>query len=431
MRIIPMEHRDIITSSPETEELEYEGDIWMLSLLMCLMLGFSSCNDKDLPVPPERDLVPASFFVEMESDTETRLSVGDKDTQIIWHEGDMIKLYDGCETPHVLEYKSTGKFEGQRCPDSYYSNYRAVYPVSKTSSYNDVSIGATQEAVAGSFDKKSVPMIAYAKGPDKLSFKIAFSLLKIKVPEGYSKIVVSNYSSSENASYLTGAATLEYDSEVVSIDKKSSGSQSVTLVPSSGSEIAEGTYYLSVFPCAFTGLQLACYKGDEIFFRCEAKDFTIARKKLFSLGDLTDSKWSFTCKASKITPSGSAVYYLADRNLGAAKISDYGNSYTKSEFSSSTPSSVWGPGWNMPYKSDLQYWADILQLSTSNPSIAVTPGTGNPEVYFLLGNYWGSDLYNSSYLHLSLTKDVGTGSLIKEVSESQISSAAIRPVFVP
>ena len=431
MRIIPVEHRDIITSSTDAdiEDADVRTFNWtvLLPLFLSLMFGFSSCKDTDLPVSPERDLVPISFSVEMDNEVGTRLCIDDGyDAKMNWEVGDRIKLYDGCTTPHVLEYKSTGKFEGDVCPNRSYSDYRAVYPVSTTSSYNDVSIGATQAAVIGSFDKASAPMIAFAPEANKLSFKRAFSLLKIAVPAGYSKIVVSNYSSSGNASYLTGAATLTYSSEV-SIDKNS-GTTSVTLVPSSGTEIAEGTYYLSVFPCELTGLQMACYKGNEIFFKCKAGNSSIARKEVVNVGNLKDSSWRFTCEAFKITPSGSSGYYLADRNLGAANTSDYGNFYTKSEFSSSTPSSVWGPGWSMPNEYDLGDWADMIELVPSG-NIAVTNGP-YPEIYFPLCAYWG---YNDTapYLNLSLITEVngGTVSLSAKVSDSPIDGASIRPVF--
>lgn len=435
MRIIPMEHRDIIASSDYDADIEEAGEdtyIWsvMLPLCMSLMFGFSSCNDNELPVRPERDLVPASFSVEVEGETGTRLSFGDKDTKMNWEVGDKIKLYDGCSSPHVLEYTSTGKFEGSVCQNSSFSDYRAVYPVSATSSYNDVTIGATQTAVNGSFDKASVPMIAYAPEKNKLSFNRAFSLLKITVPAGYSKIVVSNYDSSGGASYLTGTATLTYNSDVSVV--KNSGNSSVTLVPSSGSEIAEGTYYLSVFPCTLTGLQLSCYKGDKVFFKCKADNSAIARNKVIKIGDLTDSNWSFTCEAFKITPSGSSrSYYLADRNLGATNTSAKGNTYTKKQFTTSTPSSVWGPGWRLPYRLELTDWADMIDLSTFG-DIAVT-GEDYPKIYFPLCPYWGFEEDGSqvTYLSLYITEE-GTYTEIIPKETATISStypASIRPVF--
>lgn len=431
MRIIPMEHRDIIASSDfdaDIEEAEERSFNWsvLLPLFISLMFGFSSCKDNDQPVPPERDLVPVSFSIEMESDAGTRLSYGDKDTQMKWEEGDEIKLYDGCDQPHTLVYNNSGKFEGSACRNGSYTNYRAVYPVSAI--YNEVSIGATQTALKGSFDKNSVPMIANAPEQNKLSFKRAFSLLKITVPAGYSKIVVSNYDSSGGASYLTGTATLTYNSDVSVV--KNSGTSSVTLLPSSGSEIAKGTYYLSVFPCTLTGLQLSCYKGDKVFFKCKAGNSSIARKEVLNIGDLTDSNWSFTCEAFKIIPPGSSGnYYLADRNLGATNTSDGGNSYTKSQVTTSIPSSVWGPNWKMPYRQELQDWADMLDISGD---IAVTDGS-YPEIYFPLCSYWGYEADNSRLTYLDLYK-TEEGFYTEYIPEEPASieenyTASIRPVF--
>lgn len=447
MRIIPMEHRDIIASSEFDAEIEEAGEdtyIWsvMLPLCMSLMFAFSSCNDNELPVRPERDLVPASFSVEVEGETETRLSFGDKDIKMNWEVGDKIKLYDGCSSPHVLEYTSTGKFEGSVCQNSSFSDYRAVYPVSATSSYNDVTIGATQTAVDKSFDKASVPMIAYAPEKNKLSFNRAFSLLKITVPAGYSKIVVSDYNASGDASYLSGAATLTYNSEVSVV--KNSGTSSVTLVPSSGTEIAGGTYYLSVFPCNLTGLQLSCYKGDEIFFKCKAVNSTIARNKVIKIGDLTDSNWSFTCKAVNIgcilKEGGKDInYYIADRNLGITERAPFGTEYSQGV---AIPSEIWGPGWNLPIDNILNYWYtndplsnDDCHLDTEESAFVINKDGSTVSVSLpvfndddnYIGYYWGRDDHYL-YINKSTGNDLSISILSDDNADSPIE-AYIRPVF--
>ncbi len=436
-----MEHRDIITGSTdpdpaaEIESISWRG-YWniLLPLFMSLLLGFSSCHDEDLPNPPERELVPASFSVEIEGDAETRLSFDDNGENLDFHfdAGDKIKLYDGCDTPHELTYNAgEAKLKGSVCPGRSYANYRAVYPASTTSDYNKVSISATQTAVNGSFDKASAPMIAnYDHENNKLLFKRAFSLLKIKVPAGYSKIVVSNYGSD----YLTGNATLTYNLDV-SISK-TEGESSVSLLPASGQEIAAGTYYMCVFPSALSGLQLACYNGDKISFKCkkasDSDDSSIDSTKGIILGDLTDSGWTFTCEAYKITPPGSSgSYYLADRNIGATSISVEGTSYPKSQVTTSIPSSEWGPSWSMPYRLELKDWADMINLSTSE-DIAVTSGD-YPEIKFPLCSYWGyeSDNLYVTYLNLYKTSEGIYTEFIPEESASIGDSykAAIRPVF--
>lgn len=446
MRIIPVEHRDIITSSTDAdiEDADVRTFNWsvLLPLFLSLMFGFSSCKDTDLPVSPERDLVPISFSVEMDNEVGTRLCIDDGyDAKMNWEVGDRIKLYDGCTTPHVLEYKSTGKFEGDVCPNRSYSDYRAVYPVSTTSSYNDVSIGATQAAVIGSFDKASVPMIAFAPEANKLSFKRAFSLLKITVPTGYSKIVVSNYSSSGNASYLTGAATLTYNRETTEVGiTKNSGTSSVTLVP----EQTGGTYYLSVFPCDLTGLQLSCFRGDEIFFKCKAGNSVISRSQVVNIGDLT-SDWNFTCQAVNIgcvlKENGKEVnYYIADRNLGITESDPLGIEYPQG---SEDPANIWGPGWSLPNDNTLEYWAgggknyngnyvnSSFNETAAEYSLAKDNETGTVWVSLpvpnydgnFIGNYWGT---GGHYLYISKKT---TESFSATIETNFYEKAYIRPVF--
>ena len=456
MRIIPMEHRDIITGSTDPDpQAEIEPMIWrgywniLLPLFMSLLLGFSSCDDGDLPNPPERELVPASFSVEIEGDAETRLGFVDN-AKLDFHfeTGDKIKLYDGCSTPHELTYNESHKFEGSVCPGSTYGNYRAVYPVSATSDYNEVSISATQTAVNGSFDKESAPMIAYYNHVEnKLYFKPAFSFLKITVPDGYSKIVVSNYSSNDNNYYLTGNATLTYDSEVI-VTKASGGKSSVSLVPASGQlAIPAGTYYMSVFPCTLSGLQVACYKGDKISFKCKAAgtddaDKKIARNEGIKLGNVSDSNWA-TCEAVNIgciftEGSQDVNYYIADRNLGIIAEKPDGTMYSQG---GAVPSEIWGPGWILPTDNILNYWAGVLKnnneifvsfsFGEAKYSLAKDSNSGSIWVSLpapeygddYIGNYWGTD---NHYLYILKSSSRST----KEIKSSTSSTEAyIRPVF--
>lgn len=456
MQIIPMEHRDIITGSTDPDpQAEIEPFIWrgywniLLPLFMSLLLGFSSCHDGDLPNPPERELVPASFSVEIEGDAETRLSFDDDDAKLDFHfeTGDKIKLYDGCSTPHELTYNAeNSKFEGSVCPDGSYANYRAVYPASTTSDYNKVSIRATQTAVNDSIDKESAPMIAnYNHEQNKLYFKPAFSFLKITVPDGYSKIVVSNYSSDDENYSLTGNATLTYNTDVL-VTKASGGKSSVSLVPASGhSAIPAGTYYMSVFPCSLSGLQMACYKGDQISFKCKkaSTDFDkrINRKEGVLLGDLTAAGWAFTCEAVNVgciftEGSQNVNYYIADRNLGITTDDPKGTMYSQG---GAVPSEIWGPGWILPTDNILKYWAGTLNnnngetvLSSfsdakyslakdTNPIWVSLPAPQYGENY--IGNYWGTDNH-----YLYILKSSGLSK--KEIKSNTSSTEAyIRPVF--
>lgn len=457
MRIIPMEHRDIITGSTDPDpQAEIEPFIWkssfsiLLPLFMSLLLGFSSCHDEDLPNPPERELVPASFSVEIEGDAETRLSFVDNDTKLDFHfeTGDKIKLYDGCSTSHVLTYNADeAKFKGSVCSnrsDTEYSAFRAVYPASSsTSSYNEVLINATQTVNAGSFDKASAPMIAnYNHEQNKLFFKPAFSLLKITVPEEYSKIVVTNYSSPNKNYYLTGTATLAYDGTNVQVSKKDNdGKSSVTLNPASG---LGDTYYMCIFPCILSGLQVACYKGDKISFRCNAGfNMEIARTDGLRLGNVADLNWA-TCEAINIGCifTGQNVnYYIADRNLGITDSSPLGAEYSQGE---AAPSEVWGPGWSLPNVNTLNYWAKSAKNGVGNYvnssfyedkeeySLAKdnAPGTiwvSLPVPSFegnYIGNYWGAD---DNYLYISKLETEQLSTAINQNNSDE--TAYIRPVF--
>lgn len=456
MRIIPLEPRDIIAGSGDPDpQAEIEAMSWrgywniLLPLFMSLLLGFSSCQDEDLPNPPERELVPASFSVEIEGDAETRLSFDDNDANLVFHfeTEDKIKLYDGCSNPHELTYNAENShFEGSVCPDGSYANYRAVYPASTTSDYNKVSIRATQTAVNDSFDKASAPMIAnYHHEVNKLYFKPAFSFLKITVPGGFSKIVVSNYSSDSKEYYLTGDATLTYDSEVF-VTKASNGKSSVSLVPASNqSTIPAGTYYMSVFPCTLSGLQVACYKGDKISFKCKAAgtddaDKKIARNEGIKLDNVSDSNWA-TCEAINIgcifQEGGKNVnFYIADRNLGSTDTS----SGTKYLQGTTEPSNIWGPGWILPSDEMLNYWYtnrpntdDYYGIDPAANVFRIKKGIASVSLpvlekdYGYVGYYWGCD---DHYLYIDkpTAADLSISILADNDSNNPIN-AYIRPVF--
>lgn len=458
-RIIPIEHRDIITGSndPEPQDLEdpiiddiptWEGFFGavILPLFLCLSLCFSSCQDNELPEPPVEDLVPLSFSVAIEGNEDnTRTAISSE--KIVWEEGDKITLFDGAGNREFSYSSTSKKFVGEAL--AHKTAYLAIYPYTSAASsqtgslYNTVTINAEQQAINGTFDKSSVPMIAYvdATNNNKLHFLWAFSLLKIVVPSGasYNKIVVSNYSSIDTDSYLSGTATVSYNAGV-SISK-STGSSSVSLVPSgAGSTIGEGTYYLSIFPCSLTGLQVACYNEEKISFISLAKKQIVDRYKAIDLGVVEDSR--ITCDAINIGCifTGQNVnYYIADRNLGNLD----GTMYSQG---AADPSKIWGPGWILPGDNILKYWTGAVNNKEGN-SVSSSFDYINAKYYLAkdnksesirvslpllqpsdnyIGYYWGTE---DHYLYINKPSVGSLSMIIDNCTSHSIERAYIRPVF--
>lgn len=459
IKFVHLKGCDVIASSggdepmQQSEDADIEGvpefrSIWNLALLpfvLCLMLGVSSCKDNELPEPPVEELVPVSLSAEVEKgmdDTRVKIS----DAALLWENGDKISLFDGKGNREFTYSTEDNKFHGKALANQ---SYQAIYPYSSEASaqsgtfYNTVTVNAEQQAIDGNFDKTSVPMIAYYSD-NKLHFRWAYSLLKIGVQEGfsYSKIEISNYSSTSTDSYLAGTATIA-NGAYVSITKRS-GSSSITLVPAAGKdEISKGNYYISILPCKLTGLQITCYDTDKIGIKSgDLDDLTINRHEGFELGTI-DEYW-FTCQAIDIgcifEEDGKATnYYIADRNLGITEDKPNGTKYSQTD--KVDPATVLGPGWELPSTNVLEYWAGIRKnndaqtISSSfdevDEAYKIKRDTESLTVFLpapyndsgnYIGRYWGND----DQLYIKKMSD--TGKLSKEIKDDS-SDAFIRPVF--
>lgn len=461
IKFVHLKGCDVIASSggdepmQQSEDADIEGmpvfnSIWKFALLpfiLCLMLGISSCKESDLPEPPVEELVPVSLSAEAEK-TEGNTRVKISSPNIVWENGDKISLFDGKGNREFTYSTDDNKFHGMALANQ---SYQAIYPYSSKASaqsgtfYNTVTVNAEQQAIDGNFDKTSVPMIAYYSD-NKLHFRWAYSLLKIGVQEGfsYSKIEISNYSSTGTDSYLAGTATIA-NGAYVSITK-SSGSSSITLVPAAGkNEISKGNYYISILPCKLTGLQITCYDTDKIGIKSgDLDDLTINRHEGFELGTI-DEYW-FTCQAINIgcifDKGGQETnYYIADKNLGATESNLQGTKYSQED--KVDPATVLGPGWELPSTNVLEYWAGIRKnndgqtisssfdeknkayiIKRNAASLAVSlPAPFNDNSGNYIGRYWGND---NQYLYILY--DESLSKTIKEDDSGNIS-AFIRPVF--
>lgn len=459
IKFVHLKGCDVIASSggdepmQQSEDADIEGmpvfnSIWKFALLpfiLCLMLGISSCKESDLPEPPVEELVPVSLSAEVEKgmdDTRVKIS----DAALLWEDGDKISLFDGKGNREFTYSTEDNKFHGKALANQ---SYQAIYPYSSEASaqsgtfYNTVTVNAEQQAIDGNFDKTSVPMIAYYSD-NKLHFRWAYSLLRIEVQEGfsYSKIEISNYSSTGTDSYLAGTATIANGANV-SITKSNNGSSSITLVPAAGkNEISKGNYYISILPCKLTGLQITCYDTDKIGIkRGDLDDLTITRHEGFELG--TIGEYWFTCQAIDIgcifdKDGQKTNYYIADRNLGIINGEPNGTKYSQAV----DPATVWGAGWELPSTNVLKYWAEELEnndgqtissnfdevngayiIKRNTESLTVSLPAPSNASGICIGRYWGND---NQYLYI-----LNNGSLSKTIEEDDSGniSAFIRPVF--
>lgn len=261
---------------------------------------------------------PASFSVSMETDHSVAPSAvlgtnGSNKPQVFWEDGDEIVVYSSgnSESGTVTGFKfatslsassATAEFEGVDSEGLLSGKYFATYPYREeargvnytVSPYRvaAVDVPRSQKLVAGTFDKKACPMVAFApEGSTSLEFKNAAALLKFRVSESNiirGKIVVDagdrisgRFRADVDVTTLipnlvtytaTGVAQYNY------IDFTIDGSTAL----STGTD-----YYVAIRPTTLTS-DLKIYLNDNLVKVINKSQFAeIRRNKVYNLGTLT------------------------------------------------------------------------------------------------------------------------------------------------
>ena len=233
--------------------------------------------------------VKMTFTASQENGSATRTAIGkdDKNTIILWSEGDIIKVTNGTETNDFALTAGQGTtkatFEGNM-PVS--EGYYAIYPnqsgvTFSNNTFSGVELKAEQEAVEGSFDPKAAIMVAKSNGTN-LPFKNVVAYFKVTPTFDCSEIVVTAHKSTDA---LAGKFDVAIDGEgTPSISNITNKSREVKLT---GTIKKDKDYYILLLPGTFEyGFSVTLKPKDgttKKYFKQKNSSFTLNRNDLWNL----------------------------------------------------------------------------------------------------------------------------------------------------
>ena len=265
------------------------------------IVSFASCSSEDnnTTIENESAVKVMTFTATQEGDEQsTRAAISTSDSKVInWQEGDQISIFDGTKNNQFTLKNGAGTksatFQGVAASAE---TYTAVYPYQSEAtlsgtSVEKVTLKATQNATANSFDKEAALMIAEGDNTT-LTFKNVVGYVKVTPKFACSKIVLQAAGESE---YLAGMCTLSYGDGMPSIAFTSDQSTSITL---SGTITANTAYYIAVPAVTLSAgwsISFTDNTGD-VYTRTGSNNITFKRNTIINLGEFsrTDNNLKLT-----------------------------------------------------------------------------------------------------------------------------------------
>lgn len=285
-----------------------------LKTLLALMAGtmaLAACSEDAVINNNATTLekVQMTFLAFQESDG-TRASIDGVDSKKInWQSSDQISVFDGTSNNNYTIETCEGtsaKFTGTAAS---VSSYAALYPYQSganlsSSTITGVTLPASQTATIGSFDPAAGLMMAETDALEKeFAFKNAVSYIKVTTGQATKSISVRSL----GTEYIAGTVTLSYNAGAPTATVTGSGTNTVTLVPGSGTTIAAGTYYIAVLPQTLArGFQLSYIDENDITYtRNYNSSYTTVRNKVVNMGVLSSMTCNRPCANNQI------IYYAS------------------------------------------------------------------------------------------------------------------------
>ena len=236
--------------------------------------------------------VKMTFTASQENGSATRTAIGkdDKNTIILWSEGDIIKVTNGTETNDFTLTAGQGTtkatFNGEISESA---TYYAIYPnqsdvTFSNNTFSGVELKAEQEAKEGSFDPKAAIMVAKSNGTN-LPFKNVVAYFKVTPTFDCSEIVVTAHKSTDA---LAGKFDVAIgDDGTPSISNITNKSREVKLT---GTIEKDKDYYILLLPGTFEyGFSVTLKPKDDTtkkYFKQKNSSFTLNRNELWNLGTM-------------------------------------------------------------------------------------------------------------------------------------------------
>ena len=282
------------------------------------IVSFASCSSEDNNTTIENESATKvmTFTATQEGDEQsTRAAISSTESKVInWQEGDQISIFDGTKNNQFTLKNGAGTksatFQGVAASAE---TYTAVYPYQSEAtlsgtSVEKVTLKATQNATANSFDKEAALMIAEGGDGNTLNFKNVVGYVKVKPTFNCTRIDLKAF---DNSAVLAGTGTVSYNNGEPKLDLSNAETKNdaITLT---GDIKAGNYYYIAVPPVTLKAgwtIEFTAKDNGKLYSRKGTNDITFTRNKVTDLGEFatTGDYWYDPVRADQEVDLGLTI----------------------------------------------------------------------------------------------------------------------------
>ena len=276
------------------------------------IVSFASCSSEDNNTTIENESATKvmTFTATQEGDEQsTRAAISTSDSKVInWESDDKISIFDGTKNNQFTLKNGAGTksatFQGVAASAE---TYTAVYPYQSEAtlsgtSVEKVTLKATQNATANSFDKEAALMIAEGGDGNTLNFKNVVGYVKVKPTFNCTRIDLKAF---DNSAVLAGTGTVSYNGGEPKLDLSNAETKyyAITLT---GDIKADNYYYIAVPPVTLKAgwtIEFTAKDNGKLYSRKGTNPITFTRNKVTDLGEFaTTGDYWYDPRGEKVKP---------------------------------------------------------------------------------------------------------------------------------
>ena len=282
------------------------------------IVSFASCSSEDNNTTIENESATKvmTFTATQEGDEQsTRAAISTSDSKVInWESDDKISIFDGTKNNQFTLKNGAGTksatFQGVAASAE---TYTAVYPYQSEAtlsgtSVEKVTLKATQNATANSFDKEAALMIAEGGDGNTLNFKNVVGYVKVKPNFDCKRIELMDF---DNSAVLAGTGTVSYNNGEPKLDLSNAETKNdaITLT---GDIKAGNYYYIAVPPVTLKAgwtIEFTAKDNGKLYSRKGTNPITFTRNKVTDLGEFatTGDYWYDPVRADQEVDLGLTI----------------------------------------------------------------------------------------------------------------------------
>ena len=282
------------------------------------IVSFASCSSEDnnTTIENESAVKVMTFTATQEGDSQsTRAAISTSDSKVInWEEGDQISIFDGTKNNQFTLKNGAGTksatFQGVAASAE---TYTAVYPYQSEAtlsgtSVEKVTLKATQNATANSFDKEAALMIAEGGDGNTLNFKNVVGYVKVKPTFNCKRIDLKAF---DNSAVLAGTGTVSYNNGEPKLDLSNAETKNYAITLT-GDIKAGNFYYIAVPPVTLKAgwtIEFTAKDNGKLYSRKGTNPITFTRNKVTDLGEFatTGDYWYDPVRADQEVDLGLTI----------------------------------------------------------------------------------------------------------------------------